>query len=97
MDTNIIIENLAAKKTEMEALHEEVYSLFIEKNVQGPLKNEYNNKITQYESMYSSLEMMKNQMKEPSAAEGLINHQMTILAQRIEFEQGMKERFLLIQ
>ena len=85
-------EKLQQKKSEMQALHEEVYALFIEKNIKGALKNEYNNKITQYDNMYSSLETMKNQMKE-QAAEGLINHQLTILNQRMEFEREMKEKF----
>ena len=46
-------EKLQLKKNEMEALHKEVYELFLEKNISGALKNEYNNKITQYDSMYS--------------------------------------------
>ena len=85
-------EKLQIKKNEMEALHKEVYELFLEKNISGALKNEYNNKITQYDSMYSSLEDMKKMMKD-DASESLINHQMTILEQRIEFEQGMKVQF----
>ena len=85
-------EKLQLKKNEMEALHKEVYELFLEKNISGALKNEYNNKITQYDSMYSSLEDMKKMMKD-DASESLINHQMTILEQRIEFEQGMKAQF----
>lgn len=85
-------EKLQLKKNEMEALHKEVYELFLEKNISGALKNEYNNKVTQYDSMYSSLEDMKKMMKD-EAKESLINHQMTILEQRIEFEQGMKAQF----
>ena len=76
----------------MHALHEEVHALFIEKNIKGALKNEYNNKINQYDNMYSSLEIMKSQMTE-QAAESLIGHQLTILNQRIAFEREMKEKF----
>lgn len=76
----------------MQALHEEVYALFIEKNIKGALKNEYNNKLAQYDNMYSSLESMKSQMTD-QAAESLINHQLTILSQRMEFEREMKEKF----
>lgn len=76
----------------MQALHEEVHALFIEKNIKGALKNEYNNKLAQYDNMYSSLEAMKSQMTDP-AAESLINHQLTILSQRMEFEREMKEKF----
>ena len=57
-------EKLQLKKNEMEALHKEVYELFLEKNISGALKNEYNNKITQYDSMYTSLEDMKKMMKD---------------------------------
>lgn len=76
----------------MHALHKEVHALFIEKNIKGALKNEYNNKLAQYDNMYSSLEAMKSQMTD-QAAESLINHQLTILSQRMEFEREMKEKF----
>lgn len=76
----------------MHALHKEVHALFIEKNIKGALKNEYNNKLAQYDNMYSSLESMKSQMTD-QAAESLINHQLTILSQRMEFEREMKKKF----
>ena len=76
----------------MHALHKEVHALFIEKNIKGALKNEYNNKLAQYDNMYSSLEAMKSQMTD-QAAESLINHQLTILSQRMEFEREMEEKF----
>ncbi|MDY2912274.1 MAG: hypothetical protein SOT58_09565 [Agathobacter sp.] len=85
-------KQLQQKQSEMQALHEEVYALFIEKNIKGALKNEYNNKLAQYDNMYSSLEAMKSQMTD-QAAESLINHQLTILSQRMEFEREMKEKF----
>lgn len=85
-------KELQQKQSEMQAIHEEVHALFIEKNIKGALKNEYNNKITQYDNMYSSLEAMKSQMTD-QAAESLINHQLTILSQRMEFEREMKEKF----
>lgn len=85
-------KELQQKQSEMQALHEEVHALFIEKNIKGALKNEYNNKLAQYDNMYSSLEAMKNQMTD-QAAESLINHQLTILSQRMEFEREMKEKF----
>lgn len=76
----------------MHALHKEVHALFIGKNIKGTLKNEYNNKLAQYDNMYSSLEAMKSQMTD-QAAESLINHQLTILSQRMKFEREMKEKF----
>ena len=85
-------KQLQQKQSEMHALHKEVHALFIEKNIKGALKNEYNNKIAQYDNMYSSLEAMKSQMTD-QAAESLINHQLTILSQRMEFEREMKEKF----
>lgn len=85
-------ENLQQKQSEMHALHKEVHALFIEKNIKGALKNGYNNKLAQYDNMYSSLEAMKSQMTD-QAAESLINHQLTILSQRMEFEREMKEKF----
>lgn len=85
-------KELQQKQSEMYALHKEVHALFIEKNVKGALKNEYNNKLAQYDNMYSSLEAMKSQMTD-QAAESLINHQLTILSQRMEFEREMKEKF----
>lgn len=85
-------ENLQQKQSEIHALHKEVHALFIEKNIKGALKNEYNNKLAQYDNMYSSLEAMKSQMTD-QAAESLINHQLTILSQRMEFEREMKEKF----
>ena len=85
-------KQLQQKQSEMQALHKEVHALFIEKNIKGALKNEYNNKLAQYDNMYSSLEAMKNQMTD-QAAESLINQQLTILNQRMEFEREMKEKF----
>ncbi len=85
-------KQLQQKQSEMHALHKEVHALFIEKNIKGALKNEYNNKLAQYDNMYSSLETMKSQMTD-QAAESLINHQLTILSQRMEFEREMKEKF----
>lgn len=85
-------KQLQQKQSEMHALHKEVHALFIEKNIKGALKNEYNNKLAQYDNMYSSLEAMKSQMTD-QAAESLINHQLTILSQRMEFEREMKEKF----
>ena len=85
-------KQLQQKQSEMQALHEEVYALFIEKNIKCALKNECNNKLAQYDNMYSSLEAMKSQMTD-QAAESLINHQLTILSQRMEFEREMKEKF----
>lgn len=85
-------KELQQKQSEMNALHKEVHALFIEKNIKGALKNEYNNKLAQYDNMYSSLEAMKSQMTD-QAAESLINHQLTILSQRMEFEREMKEKF----
>lgn len=85
-------KQLQQKQSEMQALHKEVHALFIEKNIKGALKNEYNNKLAQYDNMYSSLEAMKSQMTD-QAAESLINHQLTILSQRMEFEREMKEKF----
>ena len=85
-------KELQQKQSEMNALHKEVHALFIEKNIKGALKNEYNNKLAQYDNMYSSLEAMKSQMTD-QAAESLINHQLTILNQRMEFEREMKEKF----
>lgn len=85
-------KELQQKQSEMQAIHEEVHALFIEKNIKGALKNEYNNKLAQYDNMYSSLEAMKSQMTD-QAAESLINHQLTILSQRMEFEREMKEKF----
>lgn len=84
-------KQLQQKQSEMHALHKEVHALFIEKNIKGALKNEYN-KLAQYDNMYSSLEAMKSQMTD-QAAESLINHQLTILSQRMEFEREMKEKF----
>ena len=85
-------KQLQQKQSEMHALHKEVHALFIEKNIKGALKNEYNNKLAQYDNMYSSLEAMKSQMTD-QAAESLINHQLTILSQRMEFEREIKEKF----
>ena len=85
-------KDLQQKQSEMHALHKEVHALFIEKNIKGALKNEYNNKLAQYDNMYSSLEAMKSQMTD-QAAESLINHQLTILSQRMEFEREMKKKF----
>lgn len=85
-------KELQQKQSEMHALHKEVHALFIEKKIKGALKNEYNNKLAQYDNMYSSLEAMKSQMTD-QAAESLINHQLTILSQRMEFEREMKEKF----
>ena len=85
-------KQIQQKQYEMQALHKAAQALFIKKTIKGALKNEYNNKLAQYDNMYSSLEAMKNQMTD-QAAESLINHQLTILNQRMEFEREMKGKF----
>ncbi len=51
------------------------------------LKNEFKNKISQYEKMYESVETMKTLTENDKALERLIDQQIEILKVRIDWEQ----------
>ena len=83
------LDNLYSR---MLQIHNKVDEVFQEARLPGMLKNEYNNKINQYESMYSSVEMMKSIAKTKEAVDGLIDQQTEILNVRMKCELDLAKR-----
>ncbi|MBP5596840.1 hypothetical protein [Pseudobutyrivibrio sp.] len=73
-------------------VHESVDKIFKTVEVPSMLKNEYNNKVSQYENMYESVETMKSMAQTEEAKESLINQQIEILNVRIKCEVELAKK-----
>lgn len=87
--SNIKLEELNTKK---EMVHEKAKSLFEMENVPSMLKNEYRNKVSQYDNMYDSIENMKQLSTKEDTIENLINQQIEVLNVRIKWELDWAKR-----
>ena len=75
-------------------VHNTVDSIFKTVEVPSMLKNEYNNKVSQYENMYESVETMKAMAETDEAKEALVNQQIEILNVRMKCEVGLAKKAL---
>ena len=92
MDTNKLNELLE----NMNKVHERAKSLFEKDEVPAMLKNEYKNKVSQYDGMYESIEMMKSMTTSSETIENLYNQQIEILNVRIKWEMDWINRTINI-
>ncbi|MCR5581840.1 MAG: hypothetical protein K6F66_09660 [Pseudobutyrivibrio sp.] len=67
-------------------IHSKAEIIYKEDMVPSSLKNEYRNKVSQYESMYDSVETMKQMTDSDDTMNNLINQQIEILRVRIKWE-----------
>ena len=75
-------------------VHQKTDAIFEQFQVKGMLRNEYNNKVNQYTSMYDSIETMKSLTTSEETITNLINQQMEILHVRIQCELNLAERVI---
>ncbi len=92
METNKLNELLE----NMNKVHERAKSLFEKDEVPTMLKNEYKNKVSQYDGMYESIETMKSMTTSSETIENLYNQQIEILNVRIKWEMDWINRTINI-
>lgn len=73
-------------------IHGKVDNIFQTVEVPSMLRNEYNNKVSQYENMFESVETMKSIAKTEEAKDSLVNQQIEILKVRIKCEVALAEK-----
>lgn len=79
-------DNIESLYRKMQQVHEKVDAIFKAAKVPSMLMNEYNNKVSQYENMYETVETMKAMAGKEEAVEKLIFQQKEILNVRIKCE-----------
>ncbi len=76
----------------MTQVHEKVDVLFKTAKIPTMLMNEYNNKVSQYENMYDTVETMKTMAQTDDAVEKLNLQQKEILNRRIKCEMELAKK-----
>ncbi len=76
----------------MQKIHERARIIFEQEGVPSMLKNEYKNKVSQYDGMYDSVETMKQMSSKEETIDNLINQQIEILNVRISWELDWAKR-----
>ena len=66
--------------------------LFEMDKLSGMLKNEYKNKVNQYDNMYDSVETMKQLSSKPETTINLLEQQVEILTVQIKWELDWTKR-----
>ncbi|MEE1304931.1 MAG: hypothetical protein U0K68_07270 [Agathobacter sp.] len=79
--------NLEKTLKELTQLHTQTLSAFEAAELDTATRSEYKRQIDQYESMYQSLEQMKNLSKDEKTISSLLEKQSDLLQQRIAFEK----------
>lgn len=70
----------------MSLVHEKAQSAYQQEGVPSMLKNEFNNKVSQYNEMYENCESMKLMTSKEETIDNLFNQQLEILNVRIKWE-----------
>ena len=70
----------------MITVHEKGQAVFDTEGVPGMLKNEFRNKVSQYDEMYENLETMKALSSKPETIDNLVEQQLEMLNVRIKWE-----------
>jgi len=70
----------------MSLVHEKAQSAYQQEGVPSMLKNEFNNKVSQYNEMYENCEDMKLMTSKEETIDNLFNQQLEILNVRIKWE-----------
>ncbi|SDB12024.1 hypothetical protein SAMN02910298_00609 [Pseudobutyrivibrio sp. YE44] len=79
------LEELYSK---MMQLHERAEIVFSQDGVPSMMKNEFKNKVSQYNEMYENCETMKLMTSKQETIDNLLNQQAEILNVRINWELG---------
>ena len=86
--------NLEELYANMQKVHEKATMIFQQDGVPSMLKNEYRNKVSQYDEMLESVETLKKLCSKPEAMTNFVNQQMEILNVRIKWELDLAKRAL---
>ena len=70
----------------MQLVHDKAQGMFDIGTVPSMLKNEFNNKVSQYDNMYDSIETMKAMTDNQETIDNLIGQQIEVLTVRIKWE-----------
>ncbi len=73
-------------------LHNKAEGIFAREGVPSMLKNEFKNKVSQYDNMYESIEEMKTLTTKEETLDNLINQQIEVLTVRIKWELDWANR-----
>lgn len=85
------LEELYQKK---DMVHGKAVQLLETQKVPSAMKNEYNNKVSQYDEMYENVETMKLLSGNQETIENLLKQQLEILTVRINWELGWMKNVL---
>ncbi len=76
----------------MMQVHEKATDVFNNESTPSMLKNEFNNKVSQYDGMYDSVVTMKEMSSKPETIDNLTSQQIEILNVRIKWELDWMSR-----
>ena len=85
------LEELYEKMTQV---HEKAENIYGQEGVPSMLKNEYRNKVAQYNDMYENCESMKLMTTKQETIHNLLNQQIEILNVRIKWELDWVKRVI---
>ncbi len=87
-------EKLKELYDKMTQVHEKVESIYDKEGVPSMLKNEYRNKVSQYNDMYENCQDMKLMTSKQETIDNLLNQQAEILNVRIKWELDWAKRVI---
>ncbi len=87
-------EKLKELYDKMIQVHEKVESIYDKEGVPSMLKNEYRNKVSQYNDMYENCQDMKLMTSKQETIDNLLNQQAEILNVRIKWELDWAKRVI---
>ena len=85
-------EKLKELYDKMIQVHEKAESIYNKEGVPSMLKNEYRNKVSQYNDMYENCQDMKLMTSKQETIDNLLNQQAEILNVRIKWELDWAKR-----
>ena len=94
MNNQQLEEEIRVSKAKLDESHAVAIKLFDKDGIPGPLKNEFNIKTGQYDSMFNSIEDMKSLSTKDDLINNLLQQQMEGLKVRIEWERDIIKRAL---
>lgn len=87
-------EKLKELYDKMIQVHEKAESIYDKESVPSMLKNEYRNKVSQYNDMYENCQDMKLMTSKQETIDNLLNQQAEILNVRIKWELDWAKRVI---
>ena len=87
-------EKLKELYDKMIQVHEKAESIYDKEGVPSMLKNEYRNKVSQYNDMYENCQDMKLMTSKQETIDNLLNQQAEILNVRIKWELDWAKRVI---